>query len=170
MPRVRSPLRVDRTISIRPIFLSTPSQCYRRDLSTIQRQFTIVYPIKYLPSFVFCSAVQEERGPRVRTKIVAVARDFFRVSSSASTPLPPPISLSSSEPGIATPILTTKNTMMRYHTSNASDNTAGISSSSTRQIYSPRSPKILSTGNGSLHPIVLESFSFLSRVDRKGKS
>lgn len=121
-------------------------------------------------SFVFCSAVQEERGPRVRTKIAAVARDFCRVSSSPSTPLPPPVSLSSSEPGIATPILTTKNTMMRYHTSNASDNTAGISSSSTRQIYSPRSSKILSTGNGSLHPIVLESFSFLSRVDRKGKS
>ncbi|XP_031771752.1 nuclear receptor subfamily 2 group E member 1 [Apis florea] len=104
------------------------------------------------------AAVQEERGPRVRTKIVAVARDFFRVSSSASTPLPPPISLSSSEPGIATPILTTKNTMMRYHTSNASDNTAGISSSSTRQIYSPRSPKILSTGDTIRYEIAARIF------------
>lgn len=49
--------------------------------------------------------------------------------------------------------------MMRYHTSNASVNTTGISSSSTRQIYSPpRSPKILSTGNRSLR---IPSFSNL---------
>lgn len=115
--------------------------------------------ILLVTSFVFCSAVQEERGPRVRTKIAAVARDFFRISSSSPTPLPPPVSFSSSESGIATAILTTKSTMMRYHASNASVNTAGISSSSTRQIYSPpQSPKILSTGNRSFR---IPSFSNL---------
>ena len=138
--------RVDATP---PLFL--PRLCKQSILGQRERR-TIV--------FVFCPAVQEERGPRVRNKIASVARHFSRASSSPPPPPPPPppsppplVSLSSSlDPGIVAPILIAKETAvaanptMRYHATDVNvDN--GLSFSSMRRIlYSPRVPTNLVAG------------------------